>query len=376
MALFIFILLLIVLILVHEFGHFVAAKLFGIKVEEFGIFFPPRLFAKKFGETVYSFNLLPVGGFVKIFGENASEVENPSEILSPTKVNFSKRARPVQAAVIVAGILFNILFAWLVLSVGYMVGMQTSKDHQGFGQVSGAQTTIVAVVPGSPAEKSGLKAEDVLEKIQTGTALLAVSGGSGGGADSDAVQAFIAAHQDESMVFSVSRNKTEQTFLATPADGLVPGHKAVGIELDDVGTLRLSPPVALAQGGLLAYQMTVGTAAGLAGFFYSLVTATAHWGSVSGPIGIASIGSSAVRDGFSTTIFLVALISINLAIINIVPVPGLDGGRLLFIIIEAIIRRPISEKTATRFTVAGFALLITLMLVVSFHDILKLVYPV
>ena len=374
MALFIFILILISLILVHEFGHFIVAKAFGIKVEEFGIFFPPRLFAKKFGETVYSFNLLPVGGFVKIFGEQTDE-SNPSVEADPR--SFVHRSRPVQAAVIVAGIIFNILFAWLILSVGYMVGMQTSRDHSGFGQVQNVRTIIAGVVPNSPAEKVGLKAEDVVVGIQTGSAELPA------GSDSDQVQAFILAHQDESMVFSVVRNSAcehrdscpTQNFLAKPAEGFTPGHKAVGIELDDVGTLKLSPPVALAQGALLAYQMTVGTAAGLAGFFASLVTGGAHWGQVSGPIGIATVGSSAVHSGFAATIFLAALISINLAIINIVPIPGLDGGRLLFIGIEAILRRPISEKTATRFTVAGFSLLVILMLVVSFHDILKLVHP-
>ncbi|MEI7720275.1 MAG: site-2 protease family protein [bacterium] len=395
MALFIFILLLIVLILVHEFGHFIAAKAFGIRVDEFGIFFPPRLFAKKFGETVYSFNLLPVGGFVKIFGENG-DTDAAAEFLpkrssdlpqsssddfrarpfSPethASASFSRRSRPVQATVIVAGIVFNILFAWLALSVGYMVGMQTSQDHQGFGRVSGVQTTIVAVVPGSPAEKVGLKAEDVIVKIQTGTAQLQ-------GGDGSAVQAFIVAHQDESMVLSVSRNKTEQTFLAKPAflsglSGVTTDHKAVGIELDDIGLLKLNPALALAQGALLTEQMTAGTATGLAGFLYSLATGGAHWGSVSGPIGIASVGSSAVRSGFTATIFLMALISINLAVINLVPIPGLDGGRFLFIVIEAIIHRPISEKIATRFTLVGFALLAALMLVVSFHDILKLVHP-
>jgi regulator of sigma E protease len=373
MALFIFILVLILLILVHEFGHFIVAKLFGIKVEEFGIFFPPRLFSKKFGETIYSFNLLPVGGFVRIFGENIDE-SDPSIGADPR--SFVHKPRYIQAAVIVAGIIFNLLFAWLILSVGYMVGMQTSKDHVGFGQVANAQTTILDVVAGSPADKAGIKANDVIEKIQTGTAMLVVNPNDAKDADSNGVQAFIVAHQDESMVFSVLRNKTDQTFLAKPVAGLTPGHKAVGIELDDVGILKLSAPLALAQGALLAKDMTVETAEGLGGFLYSLVTGTAQWGSVSGPIGIASIGSSAVQQGFVATIVLAALISINLAIINLIPIPGLDGGRFLFIVIEAIRRKPISEKTSTRFTIAGFALLVILMLVVSFHDVLKLVHPV
>lgn len=369
MALFIFILVLILLILAHEFGHFIVAKMFGIRVDEFGIFFPPRLFAKKIGETLYSFNLLPLGGFVKIFGENVDET-NPGVQKNPR--SFIHKPRYIQASVVVAGIVFNLLFAWLALSVGYMVGMQTSKDYTGFGQVTNVQTTILAVVPGSPAENKGLglKAGDVIEKLQTGSATLA------GGASSDQVQAFIASHPEESMVFSISRNNIEQTFLAKPVAGLTPGHKAVGIELGDIGILKLSPPVALLQGAVLAEQITVGTAQGLGNFFYSLVSGGAQWGSVSGPIGIATIGSSAVTQGFVATIMLASLISINLALINLVPIPGLDGGRLLFIAIEAVRRKPISEKLSLRLTVAGFALLAILMLVVTFHDILHLIRPV
>ena len=366
MALVIFILVLIVLILVHELGHFSVAKLFGIKVEEFGVFFPPRLFAKKWGETVYSFNLIPLGGFVKIFGESQTD----SESLPSVKEDFSQRSRPVQAAVIVAGIVFNILFAWLLLSACYVVGMPTSQNHSGFGTVTGAHTTILEVVPGSPADKVGVKANDIIETVQTGTATLAP------GAGSSDVQQFIAAHQEESMVLGVLRDGTSKTFLAKPAllsGEQTGGHKALGVELDDVGMLTLSPPLALLQGAVLAKEMVVGTAAGLANFFYSLVSGNAHWGGVSGPIGIATVGSSAVHSGFVATAILAALISINLAIINLVPVPGLDGGRLLFIAIEAILRRPITPKTSLWFTVAGFSLLGLLMLVVTFHDILNLV---
>src|SRR3990167_8529155 len=115
MFIFFFILILIALILVHEFGHFIVAKAFRIRVQEFGIFFPPRLFAKRFGETEYSFNSLPLGGFVRIFGENANEAaDNPR--------SFANKPRLVQAAVVVAGVLFNILFAWLAFSAGYMAG--------------------------------------------------------------------------------------------------------------------------------------------------------------------------------------------------------------------------------------------------------------
>src|SRR6185312_4731937 len=144
-----FILILVVLIIVHEFGHFIVAKLFRIRVDEFGIFFPPRLFAKKFGETEYSFNLLPLGGFVRIFGENYDEGADEPR-------SFVRKARYKQALVLLAGIAFNLLFAWLVLSVGYMVGMPTPVDHIGFGQVTNTEVLVSNVIPNSPAEKAGL----------------------------------------------------------------------------------------------------------------------------------------------------------------------------------------------------------------------------
>jgi len=160
MTILFFILILIVLILVHEFGHFIIAKAFGIKVHEFGIFFPPRLFAKKFGETEYSFNLLPFGGFVKIFGENYDEGKDDPR-------SFVNKPRWQQAAVLVAGIAFNLLFAWLALTVGYMAGLPTATEHKGFGYVQGAAPTVVVVLPSSPAQKAGLIEGDRVEKIET-----------------------------------------------------------------------------------------------------------------------------------------------------------------------------------------------------------------
>ncbi len=356
----IFLCILVGLILVHELGHFLVAKAFKIRVDEFGIFFPPRLFAKKFGETEYSVNMIPLGGFVRIFGEN------PKDGASDPR-SLSRKSRFVQAAVLVAGITFNILFAWLALSVGYMVGMQTSVDHAGFGQVQNAHVLITEVVPGSPADKAGIKPNDVLDMAQTGTAML------GEHATADQVQSFIFAHQDESLVVTLSRGGKKLNLLAKPTEGIVPGHKAIGVAFDDVGVLKLPPHVALAEGAILTERMTVAVAQGLGGFFMQLVRGAANWGGVAGPVGIAGIGSAAVKTGFAATIILTAMISINLAIVNLLPIPGLDGGRLLIVAIEGIIRRPLPEKWVMRATIAGFSLLALLMIVITFHDILHLI---
>ncbi|HVU79776.1 MAG TPA: M50 family metallopeptidase [Candidatus Paceibacterota bacterium] len=365
MSLIAFILILALLILVHELGHFSVAKFFGIKVEEFGIGFPPRLIYKKFGETIYSLNILFFGGFVKIFGEDAQEgAGNPRSMAS--------KPRLVQAAVIVAGIVMNILFAWVALSAGYVAGLPTPVEHEGFGIVKGANVMVTGILPGSPAARAGLKAEDIIEVAETGSAKLDVRT-LNTNRQADAVRNFIAEHGSESVVLTVLRKDEEQTFLAKPEDGIVEGKKAIGVQLEDVGTLQLPPHLAVLQGALLTYDLTISTAKGLLGFFGQIARGVADFGSVAGPIGIASIGSQAVAQGFSAVIVLTAVISVNLALINLLPVPGLDGGRLLIILIEAAIRRPVSPRITTWATLAGMGLLILLMLVVSYHDIVRLI---
>ncbi len=349
-----------VLILVHEFGHFIVAKAFGIRVDEFGIGFPPRLLAFKKGETTYTINALLFGGFVRIFGENPGEGKSDPR-------SFSTKSRWAQATVLMAGITFNFLFAWLALSAGYMIGMPISADHAGFGTVTGIHTTIVDVQAGSPADKAGVKPEDVIEQVKTGTATLLV------GSNADAVQEFILAHQDESILLTVMRNGQEKTLLAKPIEGITPGYKAIGIALGDIGILQLPPHLALLQGGMLSWKMTTSIANGLLGLMSNLVRGTGSWDGVLGPIGIAGMGATAVAHGAIATIILASLISINLAIINLLPIPGLDGGRLLIVIVEGIIKKPLGERFSTWITLAGFTLLIGLMLAVSVHDIFGLV---
>lgn len=360
MTFIVFILILVALILVHELGHFIVAKLSKIKVEEFGIFFPPRLFAFKKGETEYSLNWLPFGGFVRIFGENHNE--NASDPRS-----FASKPRYTQAAVVVAGIVMNIVFAWLVLSVGYMVGLPSAADRAGVGEVSDVKTMIVAVLPESPAAKAGVLPEDVVKTVGTGIVLPQTF------ETADEVQEFIAAHPEESIILTVVRDNEEKTFIARPAEGLVEGRKALGVQLGDVGVLKLPVHLALIQGAKLTYEMTIGTAQGLASFFSQIARGVADFTTVAGPIGIVNIGAGAVTEGFAAAVVLTAIISINLAIINLLPIPGLDGGRLLIIVIEGVLRRPVSKKVTMALTVAGFGLLILLMIVVSYHDIVRLV---
>ncbi len=362
MALLIFIAILVVLIWVHELGHFTAAKLFGIKVDEFSIGFPPRLFSVQWGETRYSFNLLLLGGYVSIRGENDSTDVND-------KRSMASRARPIQALVIVAGIVMNLLFGWLVLSTGYLVGTPATADSSIYGTLQNPQVEVVEVLPGSPADVAGVKAGDTIDTITSGTASLTPAPGNRG----LSTQTFIGAHQNESLIFTITHDKVMKTVLVVPKAGIVEGKKVVGIVMDDVGLLKLPIHLALIQGAISAKDVTVQTAESLSGFFGSVLRGKADLNSVSGPVGIASVGAGAVKDGFAAAAFLTALISINLALMNLLPIPGLDGGRLLIIIIESIIRRPVAPKVVGYLSIAGFALIILLMVAVTYHDIAKLV---
>ncbi len=362
MALFIFVIILIALILVHEFGHFVMAKLSGMRVEEFGIGFPPRLFGIQKGDTLYSFNLLLFGGFVRIFGES-TETD-----VQPGGRRFTDKPWYLQGTVVIAGILCNLLFAWILLSAGYMVGIPAAANS-GVGTIAHPHTTIVSVVPGSPADKVGLMSGDQITAVETGATALS------SGADALHVQQFIANHQTQSIVLSVERHGMQKTFLVTPAPGIVLGERVIGVELADVGIVQLPFFQALKQGAVLFWHMTVSTAQGLVVFFAALFKGTANFSQIAGPIGIADIGASAVQQGASATLVLTALISINLALINILPIPGLDGGRLTLLLIERARGRAISERLMTRLTLLGFALLIALLIAVSYHDILHLLHP-
>ncbi len=363
MALLYFIGILVVLVWVHELGHFSAAKLFGIRVDEFAIGFPPRLLTVQWGETRYSFNLLLVGGYVSIHGESG-EAHDPRA--------FTSKPRPIQAAVIVAGILFNVVFAWAVLAGGFMAGLQMGVEHQGFGTVTNARPTIVSVLPGSPAEASGIKPGDIVERIQTATDSFDLTTLN---TDRQAtmVHDFLVAHENQSIGLVVERQGEEKDFIVKAKEGIVEGRKVLGVELDDVGILRLPPHLAALQAGIVAKNILWAEAAGLGGLVKGLFAGGADLNQVSGPVGIVSIGSQLVSQGFSSTVTIIALISLNLALINVLPIPGLDGGRLLFIGIESVIRRPINQRLATGFTLVGFAALILLMLLVSVNDIAKLV---
>ncbi len=366
MSILIFVVILLSLILVHEFGHFIVAKFFGIRVDEFGIGFPPKIVGFKKGETEYTINWLPFGGFVRIFGEDGSALEASAD----ASRSMARKPRYIQALVLLAGVVMNIIAAWLILSVGYMVGLPSEAGKQQFGETQNTHITIVDILPNSPAEKAGiLSGEKIVAAVaDDGTALPQA-------ANADEFRAFMAQHPGKQVLLTLTRGTTERTLLATPVTGLsgVPeGKAALGVALADVGILRLPPHTAIIAGGILAYDLTASTAVGLWSFVSGLFHGTGSFSSVSGPVGIVGVVGEASQFGVTALLMLAAVISINLAIINLVPFPALDGGRLLLVGIEAIRRKPLPQKATLWLNAGGFAILIALMLAVTYHDIVKL----
>ena len=354
-----FLIILGVLVFVHELGHFIVAKRSGMRVDEFGLGFPPKLLSRKYGETEYSLNLIPFGGFVKIFGED-SIAEG-----KVTEGAFTSKKRPLQAAVLVAGIAGNLLFAWFLISIGFMFGLPSPMDARFEGQIQNPRLSVVSVLPNSPASEAGLRSGDVILSIASGGKDFAEL------LDVDSARAFIGG-SEVGMTMSIRHGTEEKNVTLTPKEGIIPDRKAIGIGLDVIGTLKLSPIPAVIEGARTAYNLSVATVEGLFGFLRDAVFGKADLSQVTGPVGLAGYVGDARSLGFVYLLSFTAFISINLAIINLLPIPALDGGRLLFVAIEAIRRKAISAKFTERVNTVGFFGLIALMLLVTYHDVMKL----
>lgn len=352
-----------IVVVVHELGHFLFAKKFGIRVDEFGVGFPPRaktLFTK--GETKYTLNWIPFGGFVKIFGENPEDAKPDSPDYARS---MPSKAKWKQAIVLFGGVLFNFLLAWLLISVGFMSGLPSSIDPSfPSSSVTNSHVTVTNVAVGMPASLANLK---------PGDKILAIDGNEENAGNVVAVQSYIQSHGGEEILLKISRGNTETNIAVTPKTELGSNKAIIGIGLDLVGIVKLNFFHSIWQGLRSAYAMTVNIIVYfghfIAGFFNG---AGSSIESISGPVGIAGIAGDAAKLGFSYLISLTAIISINLFVLNLIPFPALDGGRLLFLGIEAVTRRKLNQKFFVWTNVVGFALLILLMVVVTYHDVVKL----
>ncbi len=367
MNILIFLIILLILVISHEFGHFIVAKKSGIRVDEFSFGFPPKIFGKKIGETSYNFNLLPIGGYVKIFGENPDEesINGPD-----SKRSFINKPWYTQVAVLIAGVTMNFLVAWLLISVGFISGLPSSTSSvSSSSQIENQAVTITNIMKDSPAEISGIKVGDKIISLETSTdsTLLLSSNFS-----TETVQNFIKKHGEENISISLIRGDEKKIISLTPQK---PGENSIpviGISMDTIGVLKLPIHKAVWEGLKLTSNLFVSTVVGFYNLIYNGIAGRIDISSVTGPIGIVSIVGDAAKFGFVYLLSFTALISINLAVINIIPFPALDGGRLLFLIIEKIKGSRIKPEIANMVNFIGFGILMLLMVVITYHDVLKL----
>ncbi|KKT19172.1 MAG: hypothetical protein UW02_C0014G0013 [Candidatus Nomurabacteria bacterium GW2011_GWB1_43_7] len=365
MSIIIFLIILLVLVLVHEFGHFFTAKRFGIRVDEFGFGFPPKLFGWKKGETEYSVNALPFGGFVKIFGENPDEENTRGPDAGRSFVNKPKWQ---QAMVLFAGVFANFLLAWLLFSAGFISGLPTSADSKlASYNLEDVNLVVISILKNSPAENAGLQVGDKIVSLKNNSDFTSEI-------NPEKVKSFVLESRDKEIEIGYLRSRdTEIKFVkAVPAVNEVTGSPEIGISMDMIGTAKLPFFTALYEGMKLNLNVTKNTAIGLFTLIYEGILGRGSLEGIAGPVGIVGIVGDAYQFGFVYLLSFAALISINLAIINLFPFPALDGGRLLFLLIEKIKGSRINLKFANAANMVGFSLLILLMLIVTYHDIIKL----
>lgn len=362
MSVIIFIIILAVLVFVHELGHFVAAKMSGMRVDEFGFGFPPRLWGIQKGETTYSINAIPFGGFVKIFGEDpdAETQTGPDKHRS-----FGSKPLWKQIFVLVAGVSCNIIFAWLLLSIGFMSGLPTSKDSYPNETILNPNVTITQVESGGPADKAHIAVGDIVRDVSIKNERVAVT-------SVEDLQTFISTHGTGEIQLHIGRGDKDKFISVTPALGIIADRPAIGVGLDLIGTISLPIHKAFYEGARLASKLFVAIVIGLGHFFKSLFTGGASLSEVTGPVGIAGLVGDATKLGFAYLLSFAAFISLNLAVINLIPFPALDGGRIFFVFIEWLKGSPIKPAIANGLNAVGFILLILLMIIVTFHDIVKL----
>lgn len=364
MSVIIFLLVLFVLILVHEWGHFIAAKKTGMRVDEFGIGFPPKLYGVKKGETEYTFNALPIGGFVRIFGENPDAVEESDK--ADLSRAFGSRPLWAQAVVLVAGVTMNVIFAWLLFFTTFMVGVPTVVEDGSASE--NTSLYISGVLPNGPLH----------EKVKAGSQILSVESGVSKleNLSPATFTEFIQSHADEDITI-VSKIGDEQSELVVrPVRGILDGFKdkpAVGVSLALVENQKSSLLEAISAATNATYSGLVNITVGLFTLIAQAVQGTADFSQVAGPVGIVGLVGDAASFGLTSLLTFTAVISLNLAVINMLPVPALDGGRLLFVAYEAVVRRPVNPVFAGRVNLVGFALLMLLMVVVTYNDIARLI---
>jgi len=382
----VFLVILSLLVLVHEAGHFFVAKKFGIKIEEFGFGFPPRLFAKKFGETFYSINWLPIGGFVKLYGEDPAgggkiRINDKGLMIKDNdKRAFFAKTPWQRGIVIIAGVIMNAILAAIIFYIflgisGFKTELPLLSNYKFFGvnQTNFSEVVISSIAKNSPAEKQGLKA---LTKV------IAVNGQKI--TDSKNFIDIVGKNRGREIEITWSVLQTNEIHKTKIIPRLNPpkSEGALGVGLFSLSTavLNYETPVQKAFSGivhpinLMAYNLNV--MGNLVKISFEKKTTEPLSQGISGPVGIASLTGSILeiqnlKEKILQLLNLAGILSISLAFFNLLPIPALDGGRLFFILIEAFTGRKVNPRFESLAHTIGMAVLLFLMVLITFKDIGK-----
>lgn len=355
-----FILILSILVLIHEFGHFLVAKKLGIKVEEFGIGFPPRAYGKKIGETVYSINWLPVGGFVKLYGEDdAGGGKMGSKAVSGLGEKVDEKrafyARPLwqRMSVVTAGVIMNFILAVVVISFLFATqGVPLPTEH----------VKVTEVSHQSPAEVSGLRVGDQVISMN-GVTLQ----------DSNKFIEETKKHKGQEVTLVVLRDGKQFSTKVTPRVNPPKGQGAIGVAITNIEVKKYSWIEAPFYGTMEAVKFSLMIVQGLVNMVGDFVLHGIKPQGVAGPIGVAQLTGEAVRAGWFAVLWFLSLLSLNLAVLNILPIPALDGGRFFFMVIEMITGKKVSPKYEAYAHGAGLVVLLGLMALITVFDVARLI---
>ncbi|MBI5457154.1 site-2 protease family protein [Candidatus Kaiserbacteria bacterium] len=352
--------ILVLLIVAHELGHFFAAKIFGVRVEEFGVGYPPRAFRfGKIGDTEYTLNWIPFGGFVRLFGDEGEAQHG--------RGSFVDAPRWKQACVLVAGVTANVLVAWVLFAFALHLGVPKPVETARPGQ--SVQLIAADVVPGSPADAAGIKPGDEITGMSDATGAMVRD------LTAQNVVSFVRARPGKPVDISYVHAGKKSTATITPANAVLPkaaSQPALGIAL----VLIAIEPEPWDRAVVDASRQTLGAFKMVGRDLWTLaegaIRGNPDISGVVGPVGIVGYVGEASQNGLGAVLMFAALISINLAIINLIPIPALDGGRLLVLGIETLMRRDAPRLAVQVLNALGVALIVLLMVVVTYNDVARL----
>ncbi len=342
-----------VLVFVHEFGHFIVAKLLKVRVQVFSLGFPPKLISKTIGDTDYRISVVPLGGYVKLLGEN------PNDEVPPEDLPYSFLHRPLwhRALIVLAGPAFNFLFAVLALFMLFAV----------WG-IPYMPTEVGRVIDGSPAARAGLQAGDVITAV-----------GDAKVSRWEELAQQIRRHGEQPLPIAVKRDGRDLKFTLTPEIRESENIFGQKVQAYQIGVASAERLVTEKVGGLTAMEQGLFYSLRIAALtlqsIYKLLAREISMDTLGGPIMIAQVAGKQAEMGFSHLLHFMAVLSVNLTLLNLLPVPVLDGGHLVFLFLEAVRGKPLALKHREMAQAVGMMLILTLMILVFYHDIMRIVSP-